>query len=162
MSGTAGQKSLAQQYGVARTSLRSWVNSYEVHGRDGLRKKIDQYSAEFKLSVLRQMERQGLSQMQVVALFDLRGGPGVVSKWLRQYHEGGPEALKPKPRGGPKKMSTPKPPKAQPSAEDASELEKLRKENEHLRAEVAYLKKLEALVRARRQPAQTERKPSSS
>jgi transposase len=60
-------------------------------------------------------------------------------------------------------MPSPKPPKAlPPQDEDASALEALRKENEHLRAEVAYLKKLEALVRAKRQAAPKERKPSSS
>jgi transposase len=38
----------------------------------------------------------------------------------------------------------------------------LREEVERLRVEVAYIKKLEALVRANRQAAQKERKPSSS
>ena len=109
------------------------------------------------------MKQQGLSQTQVAALFDLRGGSGVVSKWLSQYHEGGPEALKPKPRGRPKKMPTPTPPKnLPPQADDASALETLRKENEYLRAEVAYLKKVQALVREGRQAAPKKRKPSSS
>ena len=163
LSGSVGHKTLAKQYGVERTSLQRWIERYREHGESGLRKKYSQYSEKFKLSVLRRMQRQCLSQAQVAALFDLRGGPGVVAKWLRQYHEGGPEALKPKPRGRPKTMPSPKPPKAlPPQDDDASALEALRKENEHLRAEVAYLKKLEALVRAKRQAAQKERKPSSS
>jgi transposase len=163
LSGSVGHKALASQYGVGRTSLHRWIASYREHGEKGLSKKYSRYSAQFKLSVLQQMQRQGLSQTQVAALFDLRGGPGVVAKWLHQYHEGGPQALNPKRRGRPKTMPTSKPPKALPPQEsDASALEALRKENEYLRAEVAYLKKLEALVQAKRQAAPKERKPSSS
>lgn len=161
--GSAGYRTLAQQYGVSRSCLRGWVNAYREHGESALRKKRSEYSAQFKISVLQRMKQQGLSQTQVAALFDLRGGSGVVSKWLSQYHEGGPEALKPKPRGRPKKMPTPKPPKnLPPQADDASALETLRKENEYLRAEVAYLKKVQALVREGRQAAPKKRKPSSS
>ena len=163
LSGATGHKALADQYGVGRTSLHRWIASYRAHGEEGLRKKYSRYSVQFKLSVLRRMQRQELSQTQVAALFDLRGGPGVVAEWLRQYHDGGPEALKPKRRGRPETMPTPKPAKALPPQEnDVSALEALRKENEYLRAEVAYLKKLEALVQAKRQAAAKSRKPSLS
>jgi transposase len=43
--------------------------------------------------------------------------------------------------------------------EEARTLEQLEKENELLRAEVAYLKKLDALVRTARQAAPKKRKP---
>jgi transposase len=57
-------------------------------------------------------------------------------------------------------MTVPKPPEpTPPHADDARTLQALRKENEYLRAEVAYLKKLDALVRANRQAAQRKRKP---
>lgn len=159
----ASFRTLANEHGVGRTVIRGWVSRYQEHGTDALRSKRGQYSVEFKLSVLRRMKQESLTLTQVLALFDLRGGTGVVATWLRQYDDGGPEALKPKPRGRPpKNMPTLKSPKASQPADDASVLEKLRKENEHLRAEVAYLKKLEALVRAKRQAAQKERKPSSS
>ena len=42
---------------------------------------------------------------------------------------------------------------------DTRTQEDLRKENEYLRAEVAYLKKLDALVRAKKQAVPTKRKP---
>lgn len=163
LSGGAGQRELAQRYGVGRNSLRSWINGYREHGESALRKKRSEYSAEFKLSVLHRMKRQALSQTQAAARFDLRGGAGVLAQWQRLYDEGGLQALHPKPRGRPKTMPKPKPIESPPpQASDASTLEALRQENEALRAEVAYLKKLEALVRAKRQAAQKERKPSSS
>jgi transposase len=60
-------------------------------------------------------------------------------------------------------MPTPKPTPAAPEkTEDKRSLEELREENEQLRTEVAYLKKLEALVRANRQAALKGRKPSSN
>lgn len=163
LAGSKGYKALAKQYEVAPSSVRRWIGGYRQHGARALSKKFDHYSQEFKLRVLREIKQRELSQAEAAALFDVRG-VGAIAIWQRRYDEGGPEALKPQPRGRPPKMMlTPKPPKAPPPpADDASALEKLRKENEYLRAEVAYLKKLEALVRANRQAARKERKPSSS
>ncbi len=59
-------------------------------------------------------------------------------------------------------MKTDNPNPRLPETDSASLNRALREEVERLRAEVAYLKKLEALVRANRQTAQKERKPSSS
>ena len=163
--GGLGCTALAKLFGVDETVVRSWVARYRVHGLDGVRKKRqDYFSAEFKLKVLRQTKRQELSNRQAAALFDLRGGGSVVAKWSRQYDEGGAQALHPKPRGGPP-MKLPKPkaaPAAPAKADDQRTLEQLRQENELLRTEVAYLKKLDALVRANPPVAPKGRKPSSS
>ena len=159
LSGPSGYRALEGRYGVDQSTIRRWVDVYRRHGDAGLHKKFSHYSARFKLSVLKRMWRQELSYSQVVVLFDLRGGTGVVSNWERQYHEGGLDALEPKPRGRPKKMKPPEPPKVAVRPEDTRTLEELRKENEYLRAEVAYLKKLDALVRAQRLAAPKKRKP---
>lgn len=160
LSGSVGIRALASRYGLCRSTVRRWVDGYWQHGQEALRKKYSHYSAAFKLSVLKRMWRQELSLSQVAVLFELRGGAGVVANWQRQYHAHGSDGLKPKPRGRPRKMTAPKAPVAlPPDGEDTRTLETLRKENEYLRAEVAYLKKLDALVRARRQVAQNKRKP---
>jgi transposase len=165
LAGSLGHKAIAKQYGIGRTSLRSWVARYLEHGWEGLRRKHGPvYSAEFKLAVLRRVKSQELSDTRAAAVFNLRGGSNIVARWRRLYDEGGPQALHPKPRGRPPK-TMPKPKSTQaspPPADDSRSLETLRKENEALRAEVAYLKKVEALVRASRQAAPKERKPSSS
>jgi transposase len=105
------------------------------------------------------MWREKLSYRQVATRFDLRGNT-VVSTWERLYHEGGVDALKPKSGTRPKriKMKIPEPEKSVPN-DDKRTLKELLKENESLRAEVAYLKKLDALVRAE-QAAPKKRKPS--
>jgi transposase len=161
LSGDGGYKTLAAKYGINHSMLQRWVGAYRQYGDAGLRKKFNHYSVEFKLSVLKRMREQELSYTQVVALFDLRGGTGVISSWERLYDEGGVEALKPKPRGRPKMMKTPQPPipEAQQQSPDTRTVEDLRKENEYLRAEVAYLKKLDALVRSKKQAVPIKRKP---
>lgn len=149
-----GARSLAAQYGLDHGTVRRWAHQYQAHGEAGLRKKFSHYSAAFKLSVLRRLWQEELSCRQVAALFDLRGGHGVVTAWVRQYHEGGLDALQPKPRDRPKKMPKPKPPSP---TDETRTLEQLRKENEYLRAEVAYLKKLRALRQTKAQAAQKKR-----
>jgi transposase len=56
-----------------------------------------------------------------------------------------------------KSPTSPKPLSDKPT--EVKTLQELQRENEYLRAEVAYLKKLDALVRAKQQAAQTKLKP---
>ncbi|WP_420902110.1 IS3 family transposase [Pseudomonas chlororaphis] len=147
LAGPKGFRALAPKYGVDQATIRKWVDIYRQHGDAGLvrRKSRSHYSAQFKLSVLERIQREALTYRQAVVLFNLRGGTGEIAGWQRKYHEGGLEALESRRSGRPKKMSAPKPPKLpKPSStpvDDAKALQALRKENEYLRAEVAYLKK---------------------
>ena len=159
LAGSSGIQELVERYGVSRTALQTWVLRFREKGAAGLvRRRRVLYSAQFKLSVLRRARNQSLSLEQVAAIYNVRGGGGAVARWQRQYDEDGFEGLKHK--GPARKM--PKSPETPPAqTDDARTLEQLREENADLRAEVAYLKKLEALVRAKRQAARKKRKPSS-
>lgn len=165
LAGPKGFRALAPKYGVDQATIRKWVDIYRQHGDAGLVRRTSpaHYSVQFKLSVLGRIRREALTYRQAVAIFNLRAGTGEIAGWQRKYHEGGLEALEPKRRGRPKKMPAPQPPKpSKPSSTPADEsqaLKALRKENEYLRAEVAYLKKLDALVRAKQQATLTKRKP---
>lgn len=150
-----GIGAVAALFGLGKSQVRRWVRHYQRHGRAGLNKKRSVYDAPFKLEVLERMWQDQLSYQQVAALFDIRC-PAHVSKWARQYHAGGVDALVSRPRGRPRRMTTPKPPS--PLSEEARTLEELRKENEYLRAENAYLKKLKALVQAQKPAAPKKRK----
>ena len=112
------------------------------------------------MTVLTHMWEKDLSHAQATAVFDIRNST-CIGKWESQYHAGGIDALAPRPRGRrPKVMNRPDQNKpTDDCAPDERTREQLLKENEYLRAEVAYLKKLDVLLQAKKQGAQkTKRK----
>lgn len=140
---------VAARYGVAYKRVQRWAALYQRHGKAGLDGLHQHYSVEFRLQVLQHMEREGLSLGQATVLYGI-GGNSTVSRWVRLYHANGIEALSLRPRGRPPAMTTkPLPPPSPPETESTATHKELLKENEHLRAEVAYLKKVRALVRAK-------------
>jgi transposase len=158
LAGTASVRVVAQRQGVGYAVLCRRIAAYKQHGQNGLRKKFSHYDARFKMSVLTHMRKKELSYQQAAAVFDIRS-PGCIAKWERQYHDGGMDALAPRPRGRPKTMTRPaleKP--TEDSAPDERTREQLLKENEYLRAEVAYLKKLDALLKEKARAAQRKKR----
>lgn len=156
LEGSMGYRTLAEQFGIANHSLiERWVGFYRYHGKDGLTKKLTVYNAEFKLSVLQHMWDNSLSKGQTATVFNIRRSASV-GAWERAYHAGGPDALKPR-RRGQKAMLTASDKPGPIQADDNRTREELLDELADLRAEVAYLKKLEALVRSQKQ-LQTQRK----
>ena len=150
MAGEGGAKLLARQWSVPEEKIRTWVSHYRVHGIDGLRPKRSAYSAQFKLQVLAHQDREQLSSRQVAAVYDIRN-PNQVVVWRRKLDKGGAGAL----RGKKQRRPCVKP--APPKAVIPESAQALREENERLRAEVAYLKKLQALIRSKRSAALTKR-----
>jgi transposase len=148
--GTMGYKLVADQFNIRNRSLVTrWVGFFRVHGKDGLKAKRDSYDAAFKLSVLQHMWDNELSKGQAATTFNIRGH-STVGTWERAYRLGGIEALQP-PRIRKPKMQ-PEQNKPEPiEVEDKRSREELLNELLYLRAEVAYLKKLDALVRSQAQ-----------
>ena len=153
--GSDGYRALAKRHGLAsHAMLERWVMAYRQHGMAGLSKKSSKYTAEFKLSVLRHMWDNHLSIIQTAAKFDIRHH-AMVGIWERAYRDGGLEALIPRPRGRPKVMPTPETAPAPDNPLDDEKLsrEQLLAEVKQLRMELAYTKKLQALVQARQKQA---------
>jgi len=66
--GKLGYKLLAEKYGMKdSTPIKRWVKVYEKFGAEGLIYK-ETYSTQFKLDVLRYMERTGSSEMDTAIL----------------------------------------------------------------------------------------------
>ncbi|WP_241565979.1 helix-turn-helix domain-containing protein [Prescottella agglutinans] len=93
------------------------------------------YSFEIKLEVVRRY-LAGEAKVELAREFGM-ASPKLIETWARKYRNDGEAGLRPKQLGRPPKPAEP--------AGEISELEQLRRENEVLRAQVAYLGKLRAL-----------------
>ena len=120
----------------------------EVHifmGKTGRKNKI--YSAEFKIGVIMDMREHHLGLCETERKYNVQHS--VILKWERIYLEEGAEGLMEDRRGRACKASDTRkgrPPKLEKRVE-----EDLIAENQRLRMEIEYLKKLDALVQKRLQ-----------
>lgn len=155
LAGEGGAKLLARHWKVPEEKIRTWVSHYRLHGIDGLRPKRSAYSMQFKLEVLAHQDREKLSSRKVAAIYDIRN-PNQVVVWRRNLDQGDVQTLE----GEKEERPNMKPERrcAAPSnMVPTDSTQALREENERLRAEVAYLKKLHALIRSKRSVAPTKR-----
>ena len=133
----------ARLLGVSRWPVKDLYRRWRVRGQGALVTKPTKqsYSFEFKLALVERF-LAGETAPDLAAEADL-SSPVLLKTWVRAYRREGEDALRPKAKGRPRKADA-----AAPA--ETSELELLRRENERLRAEVAYLGKLRAL-RAQKQ-----------
>ena len=118
-------------------------------GKTGRKNKV--YSAEFKTGVIIDMREHRLSYSETVRKYALGktqtgGARAMVQRWERIYLEEGAEGLMKERRGRACKASGTR--KGRPPKLDRKVEEDLIAENQRLRMEIEYLKKLSALVLA--------------
>ena len=158
LQGTRGLQLVSREYGIDKSMLRRWVGLYRKHGNDGLaRRKPCPHDAVFKMSVLQHMWDNGLSYTQTAAIFNVRNTQSVAN-WARRYREGGVLMLDRSRKRPSPAMPAPTSKPDTSSDNDKRSREELLGELEYLRAENAYLKKLEALVQAKKSAAQKKPK----
>ena len=140
-----GYQTTADHFGIAYSPVVRWIRKYKENGYNGLIRNVKKsYSGEFKQNVVEYMHNNHLSCLETAIHFNL-AGDYVVSKWERIYYEEGPQGLYIERRGRSKNMSSkPKKKKLKREVE-----EDLIAENQRLRMENEYLKKLNALVQER-------------
>lgn len=133
-----GRKAVAARLGVSRSAITRLFDRWRVRGGAALVSKPSKrsFSFEFKLDVVQRF-LAGETKVELAREFGL-ASPKQVETWARIFRREGADGLRPKRRGRP-----PKP--AGECSGGESELEALRRENERLRAENAYLGKLRAL-----------------
>jgi len=136
--------SVAQKYGVGRTTLKTWYSNYSYGGVKQLVSINQLYTQEFKIYAIEYRWQNDLSYRVAAAELEIPNGV-VLYQWEKRYLEYGVPGLLTT-----KKGRTPKVPKkiAKPKG-DLNREELLEAENAQLRMENAYLKKLNALVQER-------------
>jgi transposase len=159
LSGKGGYKLLAAKSGIAESMVRRWVSAYRHHGDAGLVRQRGAYTLEFKLEVLHRRVAEDLSYRELAAIYNI-GNPHSIAMWQQQQARG---RLRSSKRMNPSGQHISMPEKKKTSshslqAERPEKSEHLLRENQRLRAEVAYLKKLNALVLAKKLARQQEPK----
>ena len=148
-------KTVGRLLGIDSHYVAEWYFRYQQDGVEGLRKRPNKHAnfAE-KCKIVCEYAEKGVPLHQVCAKYHV--SQHAVESWTSIYRQGGYDALREiKPQGRPKSMGRPK------KQEPQTELERLRYENEYLRAEVALLKKVRALMEAKeRRQHENGRKPS--
>jgi transposase len=147
---TAGKTSVcsaANKIGANEKPVRRWVNLYKQFGKEGLKLRHGSYSGQFKIKVIKYMLKNHLSLTQTAALFGVPQD-STVGCWFKKYESQGVEGLLKETRGRKKSIMAEKKTKTPKLSSNPidGKLAALQAENEYLRAENAFLKKLDALI----------------
>lgn len=135
---------IAIKYQISTQTIKRWVSEYESRGIEGISPKLknSKYLGEFKQMVIEDMINNKLSQMEASKKYSV--GRGQIQNWERIYFDESAVGLyterldKACVNSGVQKGRKPQ--------LDKKIAEDLIAEVQRLRAEVAYLKKLNALV----------------
>lgn len=138
-------ESASKEKGTSESNIRKWVSFYREYGKAGLLSRKNQvYPIDFKLKVIKSIDADLLSLRETRLRFNIPSD-SIIIKWKKDFANFGLEGLKPK--GRPKSMSDSKR-KKRKTEKPLTREEELLLENEALRCEIDFLKKLQALIQA--------------
>ena len=137
----AGVKLIVKRLRLSKSLVALWIEQYNQHGKAGLIRlpRNCRYNFEEKCQIICEIEEKHVPLHVVSAKY--RVARSTLRCWRQIVRRDGYEALR-EVKYGRKYASMGRPKKKEP----VTELEKLQRENELLRAENAYLKKLRALM----------------
>ena len=135
-----GCKPAAEALSIPRETVREWQWVYRAFGSEALLSmggKQSSYTFEQRVAAASAVVDGGMAKADAMAEFGIRS-KSPLERWCRLYREGGAEALRPGPKGRPRGS------RSKPRARTREQ--ELEERCRRLEAEVAYLKKLRALV----------------
>ena len=148
------QTHLAEAFGVGVRYIAELIARYNLHGEEVLIKGPNRkYSPEFKMEVINRYQN-GEAKNALAVEYGIKRS--MIDSWLRRYEKDGYNGLIDKKKGQPPKMKKDNNTADQAVSEEKTQsadkagIRLLEKKNKELEAEVAYLKKLNALVRERK------------
>ena len=140
----AGWRTVARELAIPTATAKNWVKSYRAVGPEvflDMGGSHRSYDYETKLAAVRDHVEGGASKPDVMRRYGI-ASPSPLNSWVRKYREGGPEALRPRPKGRPRGSAS------KPVA--MTREQELERRIRKLEAENAYLKKSIALKAAKR------------
>ena len=123
---------------IPRNTVRKWQQVYRAFGSEVLLRmdgKQAVYTYQQRVAAASAVVDGGMTKPEAMAEFGVMSR-APLERWCRLYREGGAEALRPRPKGRPEGSKTRR----------RTREEELEERCRRLEAEVAYLKKLRALV----------------
>lgn len=151
LNGNGGYQYLAQKYGIPQNSVvRNWVKAYNTMGADGLKRSRQKkvYSFEFKLHAVELYQTSEVSYQELANTLGLNN-PSLLTRWVNDFREAGPDALKPHKKGRVSSMKKDKKKNTIQSEKlddkTAAYIKQLEDELLKARIENAYLKELRRL-----------------
>jgi transposase len=146
-----GYKTISTLYSVNPSQVKLWHSFYKRYGIQGIEKRdYRSYSYAFKLKVIMYLKRNPISLIEACVKFNI-SRESVIIAWQKAFNANGPDGLISKPKG--RKVIMENSSKKQSSkASKPLTREELLEENEYLRTEIAFLKKLRALAQNGKKP----------
>ena len=134
-----GRDAAARELGIPPGTVRKWQDTFRSVGREvllGMGCKRS-YDWETKVAAASAVVDSGRAKPEVMREFGI-ASKSPLDSWCRKYRECGAEALRPKPKGRPRGSG--------PKSRGRTREQELEERCRRLETEVAYLKKLRALV----------------
>src|SRR5699024_12010948 len=92
LEGELSLKSVARMYGISPCTVRKWAYAYREHGISILTGKKGRYSAELKLTVVKEVVDDCFSVREVAVKHGIPAF-GTVCNWLEKYRKYGEDAF---------------------------------------------------------------------